>query len=194
MELPDRLKWNARYSAAGYSPSFTPHPLAVRALSLPIPAGPVLELACGPSGSALHAAALGRAVTAVDASDVALGLLAGQAQSRGLADRITVVNADLRRWRPAPRGFALVLATGYWDRALFGAAADAVLDGGLLAWEAFTVAARSARPSLPADWCLRPGEPASLLPAGFAVLSQQEAGQPPGVRRRLIARRGGGHG
>lgn len=193
MELPDRLKWNARYSASDYSPSFAPHPLAVRALSLPMPAGPVLELACGPSGSALHAAALGRAVTAVDASDVALGLLAGQAQSRGLADRITVVNADLRRWRPTPRGFALVLATGYWDRALFGAAADAVLAGGLLAWEAFTLAARSARPSVPADWCLRPGEPASMLPADFAVLSQRETGQPPGARRRMIARRGGGH-
>lgn len=191
MELPERLKWNARYSAPGYAPSFAPHPLAARALGLPMPAGPVLELACGPSGSALHAAALGRMITAVDASEVALGLLSDQARARRLAHRITVVAADLRQWRPGPPGYALVLATGYWDRALFAVAADAVLDGGLLAWEALTLAARSGHPSIPADWCLRPGEPASLLPAAFTVLSQEEAGHPPGSRRRMIARRGG---
>jgi hypothetical protein len=28
-DQPDRVKWNAKY-AAGYEPSFTPHPLAVR--------------------------------------------------------------------------------------------------------------------------------------------------------------------
>ena len=48
---PDRLRWNARY-AAGDAGSFAPHPLAVRALALQVPTGPVLELACGPSGSA----------------------------------------------------------------------------------------------------------------------------------------------
>jgi len=41
---PDRLKWNARYS--GFTPSFTPHQLAEEALALPMPDGPVLELAC----------------------------------------------------------------------------------------------------------------------------------------------------
>lgn len=194
MELPDRLKWNARYSASGYTPSFAPHPLAVQALSLPLPAGPVLELACGPSGSALHAAGLGRTVTAVDVSDVALGLLAGQARARGLAGRITVVNADLRNWHPDPPGYALVLTTGYWDRALFAVAADAVLDDGVLAWEALTLAARSEHPSVPADWCVGPGEPASLLPDDFTVLSQEEASHPAGSRRRMLARRGGGHG
>ena len=28
-DQPDRVKWNARY-AAGFAPSFTPHPLAAR--------------------------------------------------------------------------------------------------------------------------------------------------------------------
>jgi SAM-dependent methyltransferase len=184
---PDRLKWNARY--ADRPPSFDPHPLAVLAVSMPLPPGPVLELACGPSGSALLAAGQGRPVTAVDASDLALRLLAAEAARRGTGGQITLVHADLERWRP-PGSFALVLCTGYWDPALFGAAAVAVTGGGLLAWEALTASARLGRPGLNPAWCLGPGEPASLLPAGFAQLSepaQAQAGN--GGRRRLLARR-----
>jgi len=184
---PDRLKWNARYSG-GFAPSFTPHPLAEEALALPVPDGPVLELACGPSGSALLAAAGGRPVTAVDASDVGLGLLAGEAERRGLADLLTLVVADLGSWRPAAAAFSLVLCTGYWDRAVFDYATGAVRAGGLLGWEALTEAARRDRPHLPAEWCVGPGEPAALLPSGFLVLSQQDIGQEP-PRRRLLARR-----
>jgi len=185
---PDRLKWNARYSG-GFTPSFTAHPLAEEALALPMPDGPVLELACGPSGSALLAATAGRPVTAVDASDVGLGLLAGEARRRGLDGLFTLVVADLGSWRPAAAAFSLVLCTGYWDRAVFGYATTAVRDGGLLAWEALTEAARRGRPHLPAEWCVGPGEPASLLPPGFVVVSQHEAGPEPPPRRRLLARR-----
>jgi hypothetical protein len=185
---PDRLKWNARYGA-GFAPSFTPHPLAEEALGLTMPDGPVLELACGPSGSALLAAASGRPVTAVDASDVGLGLLASEAGRRGLADLFTLVVADLGSWRPAADAFSLVLCTGYWDRAVFDYATTAVCGGGLLGWEALTEAARRDRPHLPAEWCVGPGEPASLLPPGFIVLSQQDTGQEPPPRRRLLARR-----
>ena len=184
---PDRVRWNARYGG-GFTASFTPHPLAVRALSLGLPDGPVADLACGPSGSALVAAAARRRVTAVDISEVALDLLAAEARRRGLADLITLVHADLGEWRPPPAGYALVLGTGYWDPAVFAAAAAAVAAGGALGWEAFTAAARAVRPGLPAEWCLQPGEPASLLPAGFAVLSQDELpGSEHGDRRRLLA-------
>jgi SAM-dependent methyltransferase len=184
----DRLRWNARYGAAGYVPLFTAHPLAVQALSLPLPDGPVLDLASGPSGSALLAAANGRLVTAVDVSDVALGLLADEARRRHLGDCITLVQADLGAWRPAAAGYALVLCTGYWDRGAFAAVAEAVRSGGLLGWEALTQAARRVRRQLPAEWCLRPGEPASLLPGGFDVVSQHDLA-PEAARRRLLARR-----
>ena len=59
--------------------------------------------------------------------------------------------------------------------------------GGLLAWEAFTAEARRTRPDLSPDWCLEPGEPATLLPAGFIVLDQQD--RPELMRRQLLARR-----
>jgi hypothetical protein len=183
---PDRTRWNARYAGA-FVPSFRPHPLAVRALALDLPDGPVADLACGPSGAALLAAAQGRRVTAADVSEVALGLLGDEARRRGLGGLITLVHADLSAWAPEPRSHALVLCTGFWSAAVFPAAAAAVSDGGVLAWEAFTAEAREARPTLPPEWCLAPSEPASLLPPGFTVLDQHD--DPARARRQLLARR-----
>ena len=186
---PGRLQWNARYER-GFAASFVPHPLAVWALAIGPPDGPVLDLACGPSGSALLAAEAGRPVTAVDVSDVALGLLGAQARSRGLSGPITLIQADLLTWRP-PRGkYSLVLCTGYWDRAVFAAGTAAVAAGGLLGWEAFTEAARQARPGLCPQWCLGAGEPAALLPAGFELISQDDVTDGErGTRRRMLATR-----
>jgi SAM-dependent methyltransferase len=190
---PDRLRWNAKY---GSRVSFAAHPLAASALSPslpggPLPDGPVLDLACGPSGSGLLAAAAGRQVTAVDISEVALDLLGGEAERRGLRELITIVQADLGEWRPQPGRYALVLCTGYWDRAIFAAAAAAVVAGGVLGWEAFTEDARRVRAGLPPEWCLAPGEPASLLPAGFTVIDQHDLpDERHGTKRRLLARTG----
>jgi SAM-dependent methyltransferase len=171
-------------------PSFTAHPLAVRALSLDLPGGPMADLACGPSGSALLAAAQGRRVTAVDISEVALWLLGDEARHRGLGGLITLVHADLSAWSPPPGSHALVLCTGFWAADAFAAAAAAVAPGGLLAWQAYTGGARERHPSLRPEWCLAPGEPASLLPAGFSLLDQKEVvhcGQL--VKRQMLARR-----
>ena len=90
---PDRIRWNARY-AGGDPPSFLPPALTVRALAMDLPDGPVADLACGPSGSALLAAASGRPVTAVDVSDVALRMLGDEARRRGLGHLITPVYAE----------------------------------------------------------------------------------------------------
>jgi hypothetical protein len=46
---PDRARWNAKY--ADDPPAPRPHALARRALAMDLPAGPVADLACGPSGS-----------------------------------------------------------------------------------------------------------------------------------------------
>ena len=182
----ERIRWNAKW-AAGPAPSFTPHPLAVRALALDLPEGPVADLACGPSGAVLLAAAQGRPVTAVDVSEVALGLLGEEARRRGLSQLVTLVHADLAAWSPEPGRYALVLGTGFWLSAVFAAAAAAVADGGLLAWAALTAEARRAHPDLPPQWCLAPGEPASLLPAGFTLIDQSDV--PGRARRQMLARR-----
>ena len=172
---PDRLRWNERYGN-GFNPSFAPHPLAAAALALDLPDGPVADLASGPSGSVLLAAARGRPVTAVDVSEVALALLGREARRRGLEHLVTLVHADLQAWRPAPGEYALVLGTGFWDPAVFAAAAAALAPLGVLGWEAFTLAARRARPALPAAWCLGPGEPAD--PAARRRHRDQPGGRP----------------
>ena len=186
----DQDRWNARYRRAEFKASFLPHPLAERALALPLPHGPVLDLASGPSGSAVLAAAAGRHSVAVDMSDAALSLLSKHAGARMLAGQLALVQADLDTWRPRAASCALVICTGFWDADLFAAAASAVVPAGLLAWEALTAEALRLRPDLPARWCLRPGEPASLLPGSYQVLNQEDvpAGGP-GTRRRLLARR-----
>ena len=186
----DRERWNTRYHDADFTASFLPHPLAERALALSLPPGPVLDLASGPSGSALLAAAAGRPSVAVDISDVALSLLGAQARARQPGGQLAIVQADLVAWRPRPASCALVLCTGYWDADLFAAATRAVLPGGLLGWEAFTTEALRLRPGIPGRWCLRAGEPASLLPPGYRVLYEEDrpADGPP-TRRRMLARR-----
>jgi hypothetical protein len=102
---PDRLSWNARYAGG-----FTARSCRTRwrTGACAAPARPVLDLASGPSGSSSLAAAAGRRSIAVDASDVALGLLGSEA---------TVVHADLGRWRAEPNSYALVLCAGFWDHA-----------------------------------------------------------------------------
>ena len=181
---PDRIRWNAKYGT-GFVPSFRPHPLAAKALALDLPDGPVADLACGPSGAALLAAEQGRRVTAVDVSEVALGLLGAEAGRRGLGHLITLVHADLSAWAPAPRSYALVLGIGFWDAAVFRAAAAAVADGGLLAWEALTAEARLRHPDLPREFCVGPGEPGSLLPGSFALIEEGDVQHR--ARRFLLA-------
>jgi hypothetical protein len=123
----------------------------------------------------------------VDASDVALELLEREARRRGLAEMISLLHADLVVWRPEADTYALVMCTSYWDRALFPPAARAVVPGGLLAWEAYTMAAMRSKPCCSRGWCLDAGEPASLLPPGWQMLSQTDSADR--SKRRLLAQR-----
>lgn len=187
---PDRLRWNAKFAQA--TPRYEPHPLLATVLAHGIPSGPVLELACGLSGSALALAAAGHEVWAVDIADVALERLGSEAERRGLAARLRLCQADLVTGLTAllaEQRFALVLATRYWERAVFPHALDAVAEGGLLAWEAFTLAEPTHRPTFRREWCLGEGEPATLLGPEFLVLEQTDQDDGQRATRRLLARR-----
>lgn len=181
-EHPDRLRWNTRYESN--EPSFAPHPLVAAALSAGLPDGPVLELACGPSGSALALAAEGRHVIAVDIADRALADLAREAGRRGLAGKIDCVVADVPSYAPGRERFALVLATLFWDTDAFRSACDAVRPGGLLAWEALV-----APDGEELRYRVAHGDLSALLPDHFEVLAAELHAS--GRRRssRLLARR-----
>lgn len=187
---PDRLRWNLRYRQR--TPNFAPHPLVAEALAAQPPPGPVLELACGPSGSALALAAAGRDVVAVDVSDVALHQLAHEARRRGLAGRVECVAADGSSYRPARGRYALVLATRYWDPEAFRSGCRAVSPGGLLAWEALSAPADGAGPAQP--WHVPHGELGARLPAGFEVIIERAGRDDRHRFTTLLARRSAGSG
>ncbi|WP_048876706.1 hypothetical protein [Saccharomonospora saliphila] len=194
----DRRRWNTRF--AGRAPTFAVHPLTTAALEADVPDGPVLELACGRSGSALALAELGRRVVVADVSDVALDQLRGEARRRGVHDRVLRVEVDLCAWASAVasgrkdvRGtefpelegpFAFVLATLFWDADVFRAACARVAPGGLLGWEALA----DARPR---RYHVRHGQLEESLPPGWRVVRAELVGA--GARRssRLLARRTG---
>jgi hypothetical protein len=166
---PDRLKWNARYRHL-FAARFTPHPLAAAALALLPPTARcwTWPAACPASAAA---AAAGREVIAVDASEVALTMLAKEAAAGA--------------WRPGHAGpgrparvaaraggYALVLGTGYWDRGLFpDAPRRRSRRAGLLPGRRSPSRARKSRPGLEPGRCLDLGEPAALLPAGSCWLT-----------------------
>ena len=188
---PDRLKWNARYLEPKRLAPRESCPLYERAASLGYPEGPVLELACGLSAQALTQAETGRDVLAVDISDVALDRLRAEAAERGFASRLTCVEADLNAWRPPDdRKYALVICVMYWEEAVFDYAWTAVAEGGLLAWQGFTLEHLRYRPSQNPDWCFNEDEPASRLPADcFTVLHEEDVDEGHRVIRRMVARK-----
>lgn len=180
-EHPDRLRWNARYDGA--PPAFEPHPLVAASLREGLPDGPVLELACGRSGSALELAEHGHTVVAVDVSDLALEQLSDEVERRGLGERVRCVQADVPAYDPGRESFALVLATLYWDAEVYRRACDAVRPGGLIGWEAL------APVDEPSPFRVEHGRLGKLLPAGYAVLLEEKAGSGGRPSTRLLARR-----
>jgi SAM-dependent methyltransferase len=181
---PDRLRWNERY--ADTPPTFEPHPLASAAMAAGLPDGPVLELACGRSGSALLLAEAGRQITAVDVSDLALTQLAAEARRRGLADRIECMEADISSRDHGQQRYALVLATHYWDPAAFAAACRAVMPAGLLGWEALAADPEGEGPAQP--WRVAHRELSARLPGRFTVLEEQLVVSGGKRSTRLLAR------
>lgn len=178
----DQVRWNTRY--ASRVPVFAVAPLIDELLTAGPPAGPVLEIACGPSGSALELARQGRLVVAVDISNVALEQLAHEASRRGVGDAIELVEADAAEFQPAQEHFAIAFANLFWDAAAFRNACAALAPGGLLGWQAL-----AATPDAPSPWRVPHGQLSAELPGGFDVISEAEGCTDHHAWTRLIARR-----
>src|SRR5258706_15620059 len=117
---PDRIRWNHKYAAQ--NPDYEPHPLLASALATGIPAGPIIELACGLSGNVLALAELGREVWAVDISDLALEMLRAEARRRAVEDRINFIQSDLLECKFSVKDCALLIAIMYWEKTVFNCA------------------------------------------------------------------------
>ena len=146
-------EWNAKHRAAADGPAAEPAEFVRELLPL-LPMGPALDLACGTGRHSLLLAERQQAVTAVDFSDAALEIL----ERRALAARIAVRRveradsaanrspgiqlwcADLERVRLPERAFALIVCVNYLQRSIFAAMERALMPGGVLLYETYTVA------------------------------------------------------
>jgi SAM-dependent methyltransferase len=130
-----RLRWNRRYASTDRR-NATPEPNRfLVAEGTALPPGRALDLGCGAGRNAVWLAERGWRVTAVDFSDVALGLARDRAATRGVD--VEWIEADVVTWVPPARRYDLVSVL-YLQlppaerRAVLGHATDALAPGGTL--------------------------------------------------------------
>lgn len=130
----DGPRWNERYAA-----SPPPSPRAPEALdrwpelaSLLPASGRCLDIASGTGAVTLWLAQQGLTVTALDASDVAIGRLEAAATASGLSGRIDARTFDLDQGLPADLdGLDLVVCQRFRDPTLYQPIVDRLRTGGL---------------------------------------------------------------
>ena len=131
-----RLKWDSRYADPGYEVPREPLLFLEQRARLLEP-GRALCLAAGSGRNALHLAALGFDVTAMDISPVGLGVCELQAKERCL--QIELVVADLCNYEPEGDAYDLITMLHYNDPSLFPAIRRSVRKGGHFLFETFSV-------------------------------------------------------
>jgi tellurite methyltransferase len=150
-------EWDARYQAVAEEPPAEPAGFVRELLPL-LPAGPALDLACGMGRHTLLLASRHQPVTAVDSSEVALGILERRAealdyevsrvkrlsgqlpQSTNRRQGIQLWQADLEEVDLPGHVFSLVICVNYLQRSLFVQMERALIPGGVLLFETYTVA------------------------------------------------------
>ncbi|MBC7859227.1 MAG: class I SAM-dependent methyltransferase [Burkholderiaceae bacterium] len=152
-----------------------------------IPAGPVLDLACGGGRHARHLAALGHPVLALDRDADALR----RAQGPGIVTMQADLEAPDAHWPFLPGRLAGVVVTNYLHRPLFDDIAAALAPHGVLIYETFAAGnERFGKPSNPA-FLLAPGELLQVAARhGLTVLAYEEGrvdGPRPAMLQRLCA-------
>ena len=146
----------------------------------------VLDVAMGRGRHALPIARSGCCTYGVDVNLEALQDAARAAQREGV--RLRVWCADLTQYPLAQAYFDVVLVTRYLQRDLFSAIRDAVVPGGIVIYETFTVKqlALGVGPTSP-DHLLEPGELRQHFD-DFEVAFYEEVERPEAVAR-LVARK-----
>jgi SAM-dependent methyltransferase len=161
----------------------------VRRFAPLVPAGEVLDLACGSGRHARLFAALGHAVLALDRDPQALASAAGA----GIATMPYDLEADGAPWPFAAGRFAGIVVTNYLHRPLMPSLMASLAPGGVLIYETFAIGNETfGKPSNP-NFLLRRGELLEHARAGALAVIAFEDGfveQPkPAMVQRLCASR-----
>lgn len=182
-----REKWNRRYREQGPPAARGPSQwLRENQVQLEQRrGGRALDLACGPGRNALHLAALGLSVEALDISDVAIEQLTAAASDADLAVDARV--CDLEHERLAAARYDVVVLIDYLQRSLFESVPWALAPGGVVIAETVTRAhIEQLGRSFDPRFVLEPGELARAFP-GLTVLRSQEAVVQRSGRPRAVA-------
>lgn len=123
-----------------------------------IPAGRVLDLACGGGRHARLMAALGHAVLAVDRDTAALAAASGPGIDTLAFDLEHPEAPSHPDWPLLPEVFAGIVVSNYLHRPLMQPLLDSLAPGGVLIYETFAAGnGQFGKPSNP-DFLLKPGE------------------------------------
>jgi len=123
-------EWDQRYR--GCEQVFDePVPLVVK-IAERLPAGDALDLACGAGRNALHLAARGWRVTAVDGAPAAVEVMRQRAAERGLAVDARVVDLQRSEFVIQPEAYDLICDSYYLQRDLFPKMKAGVRPGGVV--------------------------------------------------------------
>jgi SAM-dependent methyltransferase len=130
----DAARWNDRYATASGSAPVAPEVVERwPELDSVLPSsGRAADVACGPGAVSLWLADRGLRVTALDVSDVAIGLLESQAIASGLTDRIDARTVDLDHGVPADLDrLDLVVCQRFRDPTLYPTMVERLVVGGI---------------------------------------------------------------
>jgi len=153
-----------------HAPTDNPSPW-VRRFAGAVPAGEVLDLACGSGRHARLFAGLGHQVLAADRDPQALALAARP----GIVTLQVDLEEEGARWPFAAARFAGIVVTNYLHRPLFQQLVDSLAPDGVLIYETFALGNEAfGKPSNPA-FLLRPGELLELaVLGGLTVLAYED--------------------
>ena len=132
MSDADRDRWNARYAAGEYAARAYPSPLLAAWLGR-LPRGRALDVACGLGRNAIHLAANGYTVDAMDISAVALATARERAEAAGVA--VHWIEADLDRPDIARDAYDVIVVARFLDRPLIPRLVDALRPGGHIVYD-----------------------------------------------------------
>ena len=132
MSDTDRDRWNARYASGEYVARTHPSPLLAAWLDR-LPRGRALDVACGRGRNAIHLAANGYAVDAMDISGVALAKARERAEAVGVA--VHWIETDLDSADIARDTYDVIVVARFLDRPLIPRLVDALRPGGHIVYE-----------------------------------------------------------
>ena len=132
MSKADRQRWDAKYAAGKYAERKHPSALLDAWIDR-LPRGRALDVACGLGRNAIHLAAHGYAVDAMDISGVAL---AGARERAGAAGvEVNWIETDLERPDIACGAYDVIVVARFLERPLIPRLIDALRPGGHVVYD-----------------------------------------------------------